>query len=218
MIDQFNMEDIRKILNHNFPQLYESGLKTEIAELGTIKSIGEGVHLMDVGQYVKSIPLVSAGKLKIFREDEEGSELFLYYLHPGEACAISLAYPVNDRMSEVRAVAMEHTQIISIPIQYMDKFMMTYRSWQQFVVRTYGLRLHEMLQTIDRIAFMKMDERLLAYLHTSKAVSGKSILNNTHQNIAIELNTSREVISRLLKQMEKKGLVQLSRNHIEVLT
>ncbi|MFT5878452.1 MAG: CRP/FNR family transcriptional regulator, partial [Dokdonia sp.] len=126
--------------------------------------------------------------------------------------------PVNDRMSEVRAVAMEHTQIISIPIQYMDKFMMTYRSWQQFVVRTYGLRLHEMLQTIDRIAFMKMDERLLAYLHTSKAVSGKSILNNTHQNIAIELNTSREVISRLLKQMEKKGLVQLSRNHIEVLT
>ncbi|MFT5877960.1 MAG: CRP/FNR family transcriptional regulator, partial [Dokdonia sp.] len=91
MIDQFNMEDIRKILNHNFPQLYESGLKTEIAELGTIKSIGEGVHLMDVGQYVKSIPLVSAGKLKIFREDEEGSELFLYYLHPGEACAISLA-------------------------------------------------------------------------------------------------------------------------------
>ncbi|MGB0807315.1 MAG: Crp/Fnr family transcriptional regulator, partial [Salibacteraceae bacterium] len=181
------------------------------------KNFKEGVHLMDVGQYVKSIPLIVKGKLKIFREDEEGNELFLYYLYNGEACAISLVCTINDRVSQVRAVAMEDTQVISIPIENMDRFMMSYRSWYQFVVRTYGMRLNEMLHTIDSIAFLKMDERLLAYLEKSVEVNDSSTINDTHQNIATELNTSREVISRLLKQMEKKGLVKLSRNHIEVL-
>lgn len=212
------MDEIREILDKNFSQFYDSELKDEIAKVGSLKNIKEGVHLMDVGQYVKTIPLIVKGKLKIFREDEEGNELFLYYLYNGEACAISLVCTINDRVSQVRAVAMEDTQIISIPIEHMDKFMMTYRSWYQFVVRTYGLRMNEMLHTIDSIAFMKMDERLLAYLEKSVEVNGNSTINDTHQNIATELNTSREVISRLLKQMEKKGLVKLSRNHIEVLT
>ena len=212
------MEEIREILDHHFPQFYDSELKDEIAKVGNIKNIKEGVHLMDVGQYVKSIPLIVKGKLKIFREDEEGNELFLYYLYNGEACAISLVCTINDRVSQVRAVAMEDTQIISVPIENMDRFMMSYRSWYQFVVRTYGLRLNEMLHTIDSIAFMKMDERLLAYLEKSVEVNENSTIHDTHQNIATELNTSREVISRLLKQMEKKGLVKLSRNHIEVLT
>jgi CRP/FNR family transcriptional regulator len=212
------MEDIRKILDFSFTQFYDSELKDEIAKIGTLKNIKEGVHLMDVGQYVKSIPLIVKGKLKIFREDEEGNELFLYYLYNGEACAISLVCTINDRISQVRAVAMEDTQIITIPIENMDRFMMTYRSWYQFVVRTYGMRLNEMLHTIDSIAFMKMDERLLAYLDKTAEVRDSKTINDTHQNIATELNTSREVISRLLKQMERKGLVKLSRNHIEILT
>ncbi len=212
------MEDIRKILDFSFTQFYDSELKDEIAKIGTLKSFKEGAHLMDVGQYVKSIPLIVKGKLKIFREDEEGNELFLYYLYKGEACAISLVCTINDRISQVRAVAMEDTQVISIPIETMDRFMMTYRSWYQFVVRTYGLRLNEMLHTIDSIAFLKMDERLLAYLDKTAEVRGSKTINDTHQNIATELNTSREVISRLLKQMERKGLVKLSRNHIEILT
>ncbi len=211
------MEDIRSILDQKFPTFYDSALKDEIAKVGFVKTLKEGIHLMDVGQYVKTIPLIVDGKLKIFREDEEGNELFLYYLYPGEACAISLVCTINDRISQVRAVAMEDTQIISIPIENMDKFMMTYRSWYQFVVRTYGLRLNEMLNTIDSIAFLKMDERLLEYLEKAAKVTGSNTINDTHQNIATELNTSREVISRLLKQMERKGLVKLSRNHIEVL-
>lgn len=212
------MEDIRNILDHQFPQFYDSELKNEIAKVGTLKTIREDMHLMDVGQYVKSIPLIVKGSIKIYREDEEGNELFLYYLYKGEACAISLVCTINDRVSQVRAVATEETQIISIPIENMDRFMMSYRSWYQFVVRTYGLRLNEMLNTIDSIAFLKMDERLLAYLEKAVEVSGNSTINDTHQNIATELNTSREVISRLLKQMERKGLVKLSRNHIEVLS
>lgn len=212
------MDDIRKILDHHFPQFYDADLKNDIAAVGTLKTIKEGAHLMDVGQYVKNIPLIVHGKLKIFREDEEGNELFLYYLSNNEACAISLVCTTHDHVSQIRAVAMEESTIISIPIENMDKFMMTYKSWYQFVIRTYGMRLNEMLHTIDSIAFMKMDERLLAYLKKSAEVSGSSTINDTHQNIATELNTSREVISRLLKQMERKGFVQLSRNHIEVLT
>lgn len=212
------MEDIRTILDQKFPTFYDSSLKDEIAKVGFVKTLKEGTHLMDVGQYVKTIPLIVDGKLKIFREDEEGNELFLYYLYPGEACAISLVCTINDRISQVRAVAMEDTQIISIPIENMDKFMMTYRSWYQFVVRTYGLRLNEMLHTIDSIAFLKMDERLLEYLEKTAKVTGSKTINDTHQNIATELNTSREVISRLLKQMERKGLVKLSRNHIEMIS
>jgi len=211
------MEDIRTILDHKFPSFYDSELKDEIAKVGFVKTLKEGAHLMDVGQYVKTIPLIVDGKLKIFREDEDGNELFLYYLYNGEACAISLVCTINDKISQVRAVAMEDTTIISIPIEHMDKFMMTYRSWYQFVVRTYGQRLNEMLHTIDSIAFLKMDERLLEYLDKTAEVRGSHIINDTHQNIATELNTSREVISRLLKQMERKGLVKLSRNHIEVI-
>jgi len=212
------MEDIRTILDHKFPSFFDSDLKDEIAKVGFVKTLKEGAHLMDVGQYVKTIPLIVDGKLKIFREDEDGNELFLYYLYNGEACAISLVCTINDKISQVRAVAMEDTTIISIPIENMDKFMMTYRSWYQFVVRTYGNRLNEMLHTIDSIAFLKMDERLLEYLDKTAEVRGTNIINDTHQNIATELNTSREVISRLLKQMERKGLVKLSRNHIEVIS
>lgn len=211
------MEDIRKILDYKFPQFYDSDLKDEISKVGFVKNIKEGAHLMDVGQYIKNIPLIVSGRLKIFREDEEGNELFLYYLHHGEACAISMVCTINDKISQVRAVAMEDTQVISIPIEYMDRFMTTYRSWYQFVVRTYGMRLNEMLHTIDSIAFLKMDERLLSYLEKMAEVSGSNSINVTHQNIATELNTSREVISRLLKQMERKGLVKLSRNHIQLL-
>lgn len=211
------MENIKEILDRHFRQFYDSELKEEIAKVGYLKTVKEGAHLMDVGQYVKAIPLIVSGKLKIFREDEEGNEIFLYYLYQSEACAISLVCTLNNRISQIKAIAMEDTQVIYIPIENMDRFMMNYRSWYQFVIRTYGERLNEMLHTIDSIAFLKMDERLLEYLQKIGEVQGNRVINDTHQNIAIELNTSREVISRLLKQMERKGLVKLSRNHIELL-
>ncbi len=210
------MDEITAILDKKFPLFYEKGLKDELAQVGHIKKVKEGAHLMNVGQYVKNIPLVAEGQLKIFREDEEGNELFLYYLHSGEACAISLVCTINDQISQVKVVAMEDTTVIQVPIEYMDKFMMKYRSWNQFVIRTYGLRMNEMLKTIDSIAFMKMDERLKDYLARAAEATGSKTIKDTHQNIAIELNTSREVISRLLKQMERKGLVKLSRSSIEL--
>jgi CRP/FNR family transcriptional regulator len=209
--------EIIEILNKRFPDLYEQELKQEIASFGTIKVISAGESLIDIGQYVKTIPLVIDGKIKIFREDEEANELFLYYLYPGDACAISLVCTINNKISLIKAISVDDTTVIAIPIEKMDYLMMKYRSWYQFVVRTYGNRLEEMLNTIDDIAFNKMDERIVNYLYKAVEANGSRFINSTHQEIAQELNTSREVVSRLLKQLEKRGLLKLSRNQIEVI-
>lgn len=209
--------ELIEILNKRFPDLYEQDLKEEIAEFGSLKVIPAGESLIDIGQYVKTIPLVIDGKIKIFREDEEANELFLYYLYPGDACAISLVCTINNKISLIKAISVDDTTVIAIPIEKMDYLMMKYRSWYQFVVRTYGNRLEEMLNTIDDIAFNKMDERIVNYLYKAVEANGSRFINSTHQEIAQELNTSREVVSRLLKQLEKRGLLKLSRNQIEVI-
>lgn len=211
------MSSLRKLLDQSFPLLLESELKDKIAEVGHLKTINEGESMMDFGEQIKAIPLVVDGRIKIFREDEDGHELFLYYLYPGEACSISLVCTINDKISQVKAIALEETKVVVIPIEYMDFFMMNFRSWYQYVVRSYASRMQELLKTIDSIAFRNMDERLLEYLENKAEAIGSSVIRGTHQEIAIELNSSREVISRLLKQMEKKGLVKLSRNQVELL-
>lgn len=207
---------IRDIVKKYYPQFIEEELVKELEEVGIKKTIPAGQPMIELGQYIKTIPLIYEGKIKIFREDEEGHELFLYYLYPGEACAISLVCTTNDRVSQIRAQTTEDTKIIAIPVQYMNKFMAKYSSWYRFVVGAYSDRMEEMLHTIDSIAFHKMDERLLEYLDKAVEANGSTKITGTHQEIAYELNTSREVISRLLKQLEKKGLIKLSRNLIEV--
>ena len=209
-------EELKELIDAKFPSMYEPQLRQELAEMGKFKTILPNTNLIDIGQYIKSIPLVISGRLKIFREDEDGNELFLYYLYPGDVCAISLVCTINDKISQVKAVTTEDTEIIMIPIDKMDYLMMNFRSWYQFVVRTYGARLQELLKTIDSIAFHKMDERLVEYLDKTIEALGTNVIHYTHQEIASEMNTSREVVSRLLKQLEKRGLVILSRNKIEV--
>lgn len=206
----------REIIGKYYPQLAEEELLDEIDEVGVLKTLRAGEALIDMGQYIKTIPLVYEGKIKIFREDEEGNELFLYYLYPGEPCALSLVCSTSDKMSQVRAMTTEETKLLALPVQYMNEFMAKYPSWYRFVVGTYSARMEEMLNTIDSIAFHKMDERLLEYLDKTVQANGNRFIKGTHQEIAYELNTSREVISRLLKQLEKKGLIKLSRNLIEV--
>ena len=195
----------------------EKDLKDEISTDGFIKAFKKDTEIIDIGQYIKSIPIVLEGNIKIYREDDDGNELFLYYLYPGDACAISLVCSINSKVSEIRAVASEDTEVLMIPLEKMDRYMLNYRTWYQFVLSTYGKRLNELLQTIDSIAFHKMDERLLEYLQKVASATGSTLIEGTHQSIAYELNSSREVISRLLKQMEKKGLVELMRNKIQLL-
>ena len=196
-----------------FPD-FETGLTRFLSEVADAKVFKEGEILMKTGQYFKSAVLIVSGRVKLYREGEEGNEYFMYFLDPGSACALSMLCATRNQASEVMAVAVEDTEAIMIPIQYMDKLMSTYRSWYHFVLGTYRSRFEELLSVIDNIAFKNMDERLEWYLKRQSETLGRT-LNLTHQQIASDLNSSREVISRLLKKMERNGLLSLHRSHIE---
>ncbi|MDE3143350.1 MAG: Crp/Fnr family transcriptional regulator [Bacteroidota bacterium] len=198
-----------------FSQL-EPALLVQIEKQGTIKELPAGEILMRTGQYVKSTMLVLEGMVKIFRENEEGDEFLMYYLQPGEACAISLVCASKMEASKVMAKTMEPTTILMIPIQLMDEWMAKYKSWYYFVLETYRNRFEELLVLIDNIAFRNMDERLLFYLQRHSEVNQTSTIQLSHQQIADELNSSREVISRLLKKLEQRKIVALHRNFIEL--
>lgn len=196
-----------------FP-MFEKDLAEYLSRVGQIKVFEEGELLMKTGQFFKSAVLIIRGHVKLYREGEEGNEFFMYYLDPGEACALSMICATRNQASSIMAIADEETEVVLIPIQYMDTLMKEYRSWYYFVLETYRNRFEELLSVIDNIAFKNMDERLEWYLKRHAEISGNS-LNIKHQQIANDLNTSREVISRLLKKMEKEGLLTLNRNLIE---
>ena len=185
-----------------FPLITEPSLKESIEQEGTIKEIPVGTVIMDIGGYIRFIPLVTKGCIKVLREDENGNELFLYHLYPGNTCAMSLTCCLSHGQSKIRAIAEEDVELISLPVKYMDKWMQQYPSWKGFVMNTYSKRFDELLTTIDNIAFLKMDERLLKYLNDKSKALNTLTLSLKHQEIAYELNTHREVISRLLKQLE----------------
>jgi len=166
---------------------------------------------MDIGQAINQIPLVLKGSIKILREDEEGNEIFLYYLEPGHACATSITCCMSGQRSTIRAIAEDDTEYLAIPVQYSDEWMLKYKTWKNFVMNTYAERFEELLKAIDQLAFKKMDERFSKYLHDN------SEIHISHQEIAYDLNTSREVISRLLKQLERMGSIKLGRNRIIIL-
>jgi CRP/FNR family transcriptional regulator len=163
------------------------------------------------------MPLLVSGAIKILREDSDGNELLLYFLEQGETCAMTLSCCLGQTKSEIRAIAEIDTKLIMIPIQKMEEWTGKYRSWRNFVFESYHNRLMEMLASIDSIAFLRMDERLLKYLKDKVAVTHDSLLHTTHKEIAYDLHTSRVVISRLLKSLENSGTIKLNRNSIEVL-
>ena len=149
--------------------------------------------------------------------NDEGQELFLYYVHPNESCAMSFSCCLMQRKSEIKAVAEEDLELIMIPNKVMDEWMMKYASWKSFVMLTFQARFDELLKAIDSIAFQKLDERLAHLLKEKKKLTGSSVINITHQQIAEELATSRVVISRLLKQLENQNKLLLYRNEIKLL-
>ena len=203
----------REKLVQLFPD-WENGLYEEVLEHATFKTAEAGTILLKKGQNIKSAMLVTEGTVKLYQEDEEGSEFFMYHLNPGEACAVTLVCNFHLEQSQVLAKALTDISYISIPLEYMDKWLQQYKSWHYFVIRTYRSRYEELLKTINEIAFKNMDERLEFYIKRQVEQSGKTV-KLTHQEIANDLNTSREVISRLLKKMENNGWISLSRNEFE---
>ncbi|MCB4797865.1 Crp/Fnr family transcriptional regulator [Neotamlana laminarinivorans] len=204
-------------LKDNYGHLFENNLLNEINQVGTFKEVPEGAVMINIGEYVKSMPLLISGAIKILREDNDGDELLLYFLEKGDTCAMTLTCCLGQKKSEIKAVAETDAKLMMIPIQKMEEWSGKYKSWRNFVFESYHNRLNEMLETIDSIAFLKMDERLLKYLIEKARVSEDGTIRNTHQEIAYDLHTSRVVISRLLKKLENLGKIELHRNYVTLL-
>jgi len=203
-------------LKNIFP-FFSSELVQDIKSNEVIKSFAAGEVIMRTGQYIKNTILVTKGTIKVYREDDDGGEFFMYYLQPGQACALSMVCAAKNEKSQIMAKVVEDAEIIMVPLSLMDKWMMQHRTWYEFVISTYRNRFEEVLEVIDSIAFRAMDERLEFYLKRQVEACGCRELKLSHQEIGSDLNTSREVISRLLKKMEQRGLVILHRNQIEIL-
>ncbi|HEX5170030.1 MAG TPA: Crp/Fnr family transcriptional regulator [Cyclobacteriaceae bacterium] len=209
-------EDINDLLGKFFPS-FDQDLKEIISKKGVLKTFSTGEQIMRPGQYFQSVMLVVRGRIKLYREGDDGNEFFIYLLEPGNACALSMVCAAKNEKSQMLATAIEETEVIMIPVSLMDELMKNHRSWYYFVLETYRNRFEELLQVVDSIAFKSMDERLEFYLQNLAQKFNQNELNITHQQIADDLNSSREVISRLLKKMEKEKKLKLNRNSIELL-
>ncbi len=205
-------EELKKAL----PNFTDPALLEQILDKGQLMTLNAGKVLMEPGQFMKMVPIVLDGSIKISRMDDEGRELFLYFLDAGETCALSLTCCSASKPSEIRAVVEEYATIIAIPITAIDQFSDEFKQWKDFVANTYQNRFQEMLVALDAVAFKRMDERLMGYIVKKMKQLKTNELHTTHQEIAIELTTSREVISRLLKQLERKKWIELGRNVIYI--
>ena len=199
-----------------FPTL-EKELVEEMSSVGSIKSYADGEEILRSGQNIRAAILVLEGLVKVYREDENGAEFFMYYLDPGKACAITLVCALGKETSGLMAKAVLQSVVLSIPLDHIDRWMGKYKSWAQFAVSSYRERFDELLQTVDHIAFRNMDERLVHYLKRHQEKQKTNIVAISFTDIAQELNSSREVISRLMKKLSDKGIVELHRTHIEIL-
>jgi len=193
----------KELLTNLFPNL-EDGLYDAILEHAEIKEIPAGTPLLKVGQNIRSTMMVVEGTVKLYQENEEGDEYFMYYISPGQACAVSMVCSFQAEQSQVLAKALTNVTLLTIPIKYMDEWLSKFKSWHYFVIKTYRTRFEELLKTVNEVAFKNMDERLEFYLKQQVEKFGTT-LKLTHQEIATDLNSSREVISRLMKKMEENG-------------
>jgi len=204
-------------LERHYGYLFEKELMDEIEAAGKCKQIKQGERLMDIGQDITAMPLIFSGAIKILREDDQGDELLLYFIEKGDTCAMTFSCCLGTGKSEIRAIAESDTELLMIPIEKMDEWMVKYQSWREFILDSYHTRMSELLETIDTLAFKKMDERIMKYLQDRAMVINDDVIYSTHQDVANDLHTSRVVVSRLLKSLEKQGKIELSRNHIKVI-
>ena len=208
------MEDL---LYKAYRGVFEHALIGEIVSVAKFVEFQEGDVLIEIGRYIRSMPLIISGAIRVMREDPDAGELFLYYIEKGDTCAVTLACCMGDQKSEIQGVAENEGILVLIPIEKMEEWMGKYKSWRNFVFQSYNNRFNELLTAIDNIAFMNMSERLELYLTEISKVTGSTSINKTHKEIANEMNTSRVVISRLLKAFENNGKIRLNRNNIELL-
>ncbi len=201
----------------NLTSFFEPELIQEIQDFGILQTFSEGELIMDYGKYIRMMPIVLKGTVKVLRLDEDNNEILLYYLSSSESCSMAYSCCVEAKKSEVKAMAEDDVELIGIPHTKLDEWLCKYPSWKNYVMRSFNERFIELLKSIESIAFHKLDERLIAYLKEKKRLSGSSVIKASHNIIADELATSRVVISRLLKQLENNKKIILYRNEIKLM-
>ena len=206
--------DVRHILTNNG---LENQLIDEIVSIGRLKKVRSEQVVVSPEEPGNEMPIVLKGLLKVMRVDDEGHEVFLYYLEGGETCAMSITCCIEGKRASFKVLADVDSSLWMIPMTYMDSWVAKYPSFRKFVFGSYQTRFDELLTSLDSVVFHKMDERLYRFLLDTKQATGSFEINKTHQQIANELNSSRVVISRLLKQLKREGKIEQHRNRIEVL-
>lgn len=201
----------------NLAKVFEPKLLQEIEQFGTLQSFKDGEVIIDYGKYIRMMPIILRGTIKVYRLDEKGNEILLYYLSSNESCSMAYSCCVEAKKSEVKAIAEDDVELIAIPHAKLDEWLCKYPSWKNYIMRSFNERFIELLKSIESIAFHKLDERLIGYLKEKQRLSGSSVIKASHYLIADELSTSRVVISRLLKQLENDKKIILYRNEIKLL-
>lgn len=192
-------------------------VKEALIKYGTVRTFTEGEAIVNEDSYIRSIPIVLKGTIKVLQTDESGHELLLYFIEPGESCIMSFLGGIHQEKSKVKAVAEEATEILMVPIEKVHQFIKDYPQWLDYIFRLYHKRFEELLQVVNAVAFTKIDERLLQLLKRKASLSGSATIHITHEQLATELGTARAVVSRLLKQLEQSGVLKLSRKGITLL-
>ena len=201
----------------SFDATFEPALIKEMQQFGEIKHFKEGDLIMEYGKYIRMMPIIIKGTIKVFRMDENGNEILLYYLSSNESCSMAYSCCIEAKKSEVKAIAEEDVELLAIPHIKLDEWLCKYPSWKNYIMRSFNDRFLELLKSIEIIAFHKLDERLISYLKEKQRLSGSSVIKASHYLIADELSTSRVVVSRLLKQLENDKKIILYRNEIKLL-
>ena len=203
-------------LHERFQYLFEEELINEICKAGELKKIKPDITLIEIGDKISHLPLIVSGSIKIMTEDKEGNELLLYYLEVGDTCAMTLNCCSRESKSSIRAITEDYCEILFIPIHNIEEWMVNFKTWRNFILESYNTRLNEMLEAIDNLAFNNMEERLEKYLNDKVMITGNAEIKITHYQIAGDLNSSRVVISRLMKKLEKDGKIKQHRNSVEI--
>lgn len=209
-----NKEVLREKLKDYYSLIFEKELIDEIVNVGIYRCIKANELLIDIGDKMSHVPLILNGAVKIIREDKNGEEIALYFLEKGDTCAISFINCINLTKSMFRGLTEKETEGIFVPVEKIEEWLIKYKSWRHFIIDTYHMRLIEMVDSIDSLAFMKLDDRLHKYLVDKVKIMNNNTLIITHQEIANDIHTSRVVVSRLLKILEHEGKIKIRRNRI----
>jgi CRP/FNR family transcriptional regulator len=197
--------------------LFTPLLNSAVLAAGQIKSFPADTVIINEDSYIKSIPIVLKGSIRVLRTEEDGKEILLYYIKPGESCIMSFLGGIHHETSKVKAVAEEDVEILMIPLEKAGEWVKDFPEWTDYIFKLYHKRFEELLGVVNAVAFQKLDQRLLQLLQQKTEVYHSKELTMTHQQLAEEVGTTREVVSRVLKQMENVGLIELGRNKITLL-